>query len=82
LIFLTGDTGPNKEKYISNDAYYLPPKTLPGFPGTERVARKGGMVRWKLPDGSIGEEILIKRLDLQYLWMKHENGQINKNQII
>jgi RHS repeat-associated protein len=55
LIFLTGDTEQDKLWLVSRDAYYPPPKELPGFPGAERVGRNGGRVRWKLPDGSIGE---------------------------
>jgi len=35
--------------------YTPPPKSLPGFPGAERIRPKGGRPRWKLPDGDIGE---------------------------
>ena len=55
FLFLTGDTDPHKESLFAIDAYYPPPKELPGFPGAERISSKGNRARWRLPDGSIGE---------------------------
>jgi len=37
-------------------ANYIPaPKTLPGFPGAQRVGRKTGRARWKDGNGDILE---------------------------
>lgn len=35
--------------------YHLPPKTLPGFPGSLKVPAKGRRATWKLTDGKIAE---------------------------
>lgn len=56
LIFLTGDTDTHGENLVSIDAYYPPPKVLPGFPGAERVPSKGNRARWRLPEGKPGRK--------------------------
>lgn len=35
--------------------YHIPPGILPGFPGAERVRRRGGRARWKDTNGDILE---------------------------
>ena len=47
-------TIPGDKRAEDQDLYYPPPKSLPGFPGAERVPNKG-RARWKTPEREILE---------------------------